>query len=346
PFSDKCNTSFEFGCYRFGVSNPLDINSYRPCINLSQIGDGVEDCYNAYDEKNTFTAESLIGDMWGFHAQCSNGHLIYAHACIPNTKGNCNNFLCSRFRDTYGSCTSEEDFICLNDSLCKKNIRCNGIFDCAHGEDEYWCPAGSYINQYDYRFDKESIITQRMAFRLPTSYPSIEILETNQSDKIESIHTLLYDGSFTIHSFQCNRGVTIIKLNQTKCLCPPAYYGRWCEFFTDRISIIAYLDQTTLLKTITNLTLKIKANFFFNDQIVDHHQFIIVPTIERVKKIKHRFYLLYSRSADMLAHKRDRYFNRTDIIDNHPYSVHFDLYTLKKNKNVEEIGSWHYPIYF
>ncbi|CAF2007705.1 unnamed protein product [Rotaria magnacalcarata] len=48
----------------------------------------------------------------------------------------------------------------------------------------------------------------------------------------------------------------------------------------------------------------------------------------------------------MLVHKRDRYFYRTDIIDNHPYSVHFDLYTLKKNKNVEEIGSWHYPIYF
>ncbi|CAM4847618.1 unnamed protein product, partial [Rotaria magnacalcarata] len=144
----------------------------------------------------------------------------------------------------------------------------------------------------------------------------------------------------------CNEGVTIIKLNQTKCLCPPAYYGRWCEFFTDRISIIAYLDQTTLPKTITNLTLKIKANFFFNDQIIDHHQFIIVPTIERAKKIKHRFCLLYSRSADMLVHKRDWYFYRTDIIDNHPYSVHFDLYTLKKNKNVEEIGSWHYPIYF
>ncbi|CAF1021023.1 unnamed protein product [Rotaria sp. Silwood1] len=53
PFSKICNTSFEFGCYLSRVSNPLDIQLNRPCINLTQIGDGLEDCYNAYDEKNT-----------------------------------------------------------------------------------------------------------------------------------------------------------------------------------------------------------------------------------------------------------------------------------------------------
>ncbi|CAF4111219.1 unnamed protein product [Adineta steineri] len=47
PFSRICNTSFEVGCLRSGVENPLDIKSNRPCINLTQIGDEVEDCYNA-----------------------------------------------------------------------------------------------------------------------------------------------------------------------------------------------------------------------------------------------------------------------------------------------------------
>jgi hypothetical protein len=62
--------------------------------------------------------------------------------------------------------------------------------------------------------------------------------------------------------------------------------------------------------------------------------------------IKHQFYLLYSRSVQMLEHKKGRYFNRSDVINNHPYSVHFDVFTLEKNNSVEEIGSWHYPIYF
>ncbi len=48
----------------------------------------------------------------------------------------------------------------------------------------------------------------------------------------------------------------------------------------------------------------------------------------------------------MLTHKKRRYFNRSDIIDNHPYSVHFDAYLFENNNSIEEIGSWHYPIYF
>ncbi|CAF1592443.1 unnamed protein product [Rotaria sp. Silwood1] len=67
PFSNICNTSFEFGCYRSGVLNPLDIEANRPCINLTQIGDGVEDCYNAYDEKNTFRANSFVGEIDASH---------------------------------------------------------------------------------------------------------------------------------------------------------------------------------------------------------------------------------------------------------------------------------------
>ncbi|CAF4089277.1 unnamed protein product [Adineta steineri] len=31
----------------------------------------------------------------------------------------------------------------------------------------------------------------------------------------------------------------------------------------------------------------------------------------------------------MLEHKRRRYLNRTDVINDHPYSVHFDVYTLQ-----------------
>ncbi|CAF1508343.1 unnamed protein product, partial [Didymodactylos carnosus] len=49
PFSNICNTSFEFGCFLAGVSNPLDIKSNRPCINLTQIGDGTNQTIREID---------------------------------------------------------------------------------------------------------------------------------------------------------------------------------------------------------------------------------------------------------------------------------------------------------
>ena len=135
-------------------------------------------------------------------------------------------------------------------------------------------------------------------------------------------------------------------MNETRCLCPPAYYGLWCEFFSDRISVIARVDRKTLPNTLSNITFKIRSNFLFKNVIIDYHEFIAFPTNKTIDDIKHKFYLLYSRSDQMLAHKRARYFNRTDVINNHPYSVQFDIFLLEKNGSMREIGSWHYPIYF
>jgi hypothetical protein len=55
---------------------------------------------------------------------------------------------------------------------------------------------------------------------------------------------------------------------------------------------------------LTTKTQKIKAIFLFYDTIIDDHEFTINPTIESWTKIKHRFYLLYSSFAQMLANKK------------------------------------------
>jgi hypothetical protein len=93
--------------------------------------------------------------------------------------------------------------------------------------------------------------------------------------------------------------------------------------------------------------LKIKVNFLFNEIIIDYYEFYSNPTVEIHNYIKHKFYLLYSRSIEMLSYKQTRFYNRTDIEINHPYSVHFDLYALYNNQSIPQpLGSWHYPIYF
>ncbi|CAF4843979.1 unnamed protein product [Rotaria sp. Silwood1] len=97
PFSTICNISFEFGCYRANVTDPLNIEINRPCINLTQIGDNKEHCYNAYDEKNTFSANAGSGDIWGFHFRCDIKHKNYVDACDSGLDQN----LCFEALDQY-----------------------------------------------------------------------------------------------------------------------------------------------------------------------------------------------------------------------------------------------------
>ena len=345
PFSKICNTSFEFGCYLTGVSNPLEIQSNRPCINLTQIGDGVENCYNAYDEKNTFVVNSKIMGMWGFNFRCENYTKQYQHVCNSDTRTHCTKILCSNHRDKDGSYSGIRDVICLEDNQCKKYARCDGTPDCLHGEDEYWCASSSLRNQLLYRIDKYqiSIPNNAQVSRFPVA--PIILLNDRQVRGI-LINPETTNRDQTVYSYQCNRGVSILEMNETKCLCPPAYYGRWCEFFSDRISIIVNVDQKTLPKTLANITLKVKTTFLFNNLTIDSHEFNVIPAIENLQNLKHKFYLLYSRSNYMLSHKRWRYFNQTDVNNHHPYSVHFDVFSFKTNTNIKEIGSWYYEIYF
>ncbi len=344
PFSQICNTSFEFGCYRSGVSNPSDIKLNRPCINLTQIGDGVEDCYNAYDEKNTFTTNSILKEMWGFHAHCGSSEQEYLSTC--NGMFSCTNILCSNYRDKNRTCLNFKDFICLEDDYCKINIRCNKISDCPNGEDEYWCPSGSLTNQKQYRSVKTQILLHQLNSLSPIWYPYDSMQESNQQQLSNSINNLGNDPFFKMHSYRCNRGVAILQMEEIRCLCPPAYYGSRCEFYSDRISIIAHFDQINFLNTKSNITFKIRASFLYNNMTINHHEFNIIPIFEQAKIIKHRFYFLYLLSREMIRHKRWRYLNRTDLINNHPYSVHFDVFALEENYIIEELGSWHYPIYF
>ena len=74
PFRDFCNFTHEYPCYRASVSDPLDIHKHRPCINITQIGDGIADCYGGLDEKNTL--EDCAGNMLGYRLRCEEGCII------------------------------------------------------------------------------------------------------------------------------------------------------------------------------------------------------------------------------------------------------------------------------
>jgi hypothetical protein len=223
----------------------LDIESNRPCINLTQIGDDIEDCYNTYDEKNTFILNVGVENMRGFHLRCGNDYILYPNTC--NQQDNCTDILCSHYRDRQRSCFDRKDFVCLKDDYCQKNIWCNKKFDCLNVEDEYWCQYGTSDNQITYRYDKKQILRQRRESPLEIYYPTEAILEINENQLSESIINHRNNQSFKVHSYQCNRGIAVVEMNKTQCLCPPAYYGDRCQFFSDLKLILFSIIQSLII---------------------------------------------------------------------------------------------------
>ena len=78
--------------------------------------------------------------------------------------------------------------------------------------------------------------------------------------------------------------------------------------------------------------LKIKATLVFYKTILDHHEFYYNSASG---SIKHKFYFSYSRSTEMLKHKQNRYFNRSDIEQSHMYAIHLNVHYLENNRTSE-----------
>ena len=339
PFPDKCNSNTEYPCYRANVTDPLNIERYRPCINLTQIGDGMEDCDGGIDEKNT--ARNCLGDMLGFTLRCPNGGCLeYDSACEKGYEWCPNAGLCS-YRGNETNCSGVRDVRCLDQS-CRLNASCNGIPECPHGEDELWCPfEEQLVRNHVYRFNKQVQNPTR-----PILWPVFPSGNSSQS-----VDTQRRERANESDSFRCNRGIAVAFGNQFDgrlCLCPQAYYGDRCEFFSERISIITHLDLSTFRasnSTNSSHWFKIVASLLYQQTVVDFHEFNVNGEQEREHFVKQKFHLLYSSSSQTNQSRRLRYFNRTDIILNRPYSVRFVVFALNIN-GTKEMGSWMHPIYF
>jgi hypothetical protein len=323
PFHRICNRSIEYPCLLANVLDPTDIQTNRPCIPLSKIGDNVIDCYGRLDERNIYTTCSDNKSMQNFEFSCLNSQV---QECIPYDylcKKRCNGDepLCFFRRGVSNrSCSGEKDFLCL-DGKCIANARCNQLAECIHGEDEYWCDYHLPLNRVKYRALSELL-------RSLVSRP-ISPLPVSRQLQFKTINDQV--------AFACNRGIAIRKSETFVCLCPPSYYGLNCEFYSDRLTFIIQLNQ------IRTTTICFVALLLFDDQVMDEFDFLIQP-LEISQK--HRFHLIYSRSDFHLKHKRNRYFSRDHIIHFHPYTIRFEIYELKQNESVQLEAVWTYPIYF
>ncbi|CAF0990486.1 unnamed protein product, partial [Didymodactylos carnosus] len=371
-FSNHCNLLTEYPCLLANVTDPLDLRKNRPCILIEQIGDGRSDCYGGLDERNVLS-HCEANRMIGFGFRCDDSALclyspqvcssLYHMSRCPNGADIpiCFHNQLWMTNNVVGAvCSKPTDVMCLNDE-CIENARCNGIVQCENGEDEYRCSSDKDIsNQVIYRGSKQSdhykeeasllyltdfpppsasLIKQK---RLPYKKISKDTLQSTTANEQEHYRAEAF--------FYCNRGVYILSSAGVRCFCPPSYYGDKCQFYSDRLTVITHLALTDDKFQTTYIAIKVVALFLFdNNQILDYYEFDGRGKFEMNDKEyrKHRFHFVYSRKAYFLKHKRERYFNRTSIAQEHPYSIQFEAYELRSHDTIPLlVGLWHYPVYF
>jgi hypothetical protein len=96
----------------------------------------------------------------------------------------------------------------------------------------------------------------------------------------------------------CGRRIAIKrnKTNEIQCFCPPSLYGEYCQYFSDRITVITSLNNipSEILEEESN-TIKILVLFLSNDTIIDHHVFHLPLVLSEELNKKFRFNLIHRR---------------------------------------------------
>ncbi|CAF1602990.1 unnamed protein product, partial [Adineta ricciae] len=364
PFSNLCDITNEYPCFRNNVNDPFNLTSYHPCINFTQIGDGIQDCLANFDERNRIQCPNK--DMLGYRFQLENKDCVeYRDLCIKPYewipgKDISYDSICFYRRQSFqngtmSNCKAENDVMCLNDT-CIKNARCDGKIYCLFGEDEYRCVHS--VSRLLYRVHKYD--QQRLLSSEQWKYPfedkkkeeiSNQIIYTmnfkNNNRLINSAFDIIRQalplGEITLDHFLpfiCNRGLAVKGYSEeTVCFCPPSYYGSQCEFHSDRITVATHLNLTEYNYSPSVETLKVLVLFLRTYRIMDFYEFYVNPNTQTNENyIKQGIYFIYpGRYKDL--HKL--YYSGVPR-----YHVQFEVYNLYFNETIELIQVWQYPIHF
>ena len=328
------------------------------CFNLSQIGDGHIDCAGAIDERNTLKHCSQSSTL-GLNFLCPS-----TNTCIPFNLHCFNDHRCPHRSDDehwcdrqYRSwhCYAIDSFTCF-DGRCVNGRRCDKNPNCIFGEDEYMCDYSSSSTLYHFRSREEKRSFERVkrhTVRL-SPYPAeakIRHLDWHSTSTVQSPRNLSSNiSSSSLSSYSCNRGLGVLLRNDSiVCFCPPQYYGEKCQYHADRLSVLLHLNLSHSIDTNENdptIVLKLLVLFLFNDQTLMSEQFHFRPSLDiDIRKVISHF--PYSHSSASRHERRNRFFNRSDILHVHPYSIRIELYhTARITEQLSLVTVWKYPVDF
>ena len=99
-----CNSVIEYRCLLANVSDPLNFTINRPCINKTQIGDGVINCYGGLDERDLLTCGNNVHEQRGFDFHCDDEQCIpYHRHCEQRCSNKADSLLCDQLPTLWNS---------------------------------------------------------------------------------------------------------------------------------------------------------------------------------------------------------------------------------------------------
>jgi hypothetical protein len=314
------------------------------------------------DERNTLrhcSQSSSSSSMLGHHFLC-----LSTNTCIPYfvhclTDHRCPNrsddeLWCSRQHQPSTDCSDRNDFVCF-DGQCFKGGRCNDFLQCPFAEDEYMCDYHSSSRDTFMSYREEKQMSERMkehTIRLP-GYPFDANVTELKSDSISIVQPEgnLHSNQSSFSAYRCNRGLGVLSTNESVvCFCPPQYYGEYCEFHADRLSVLFRLNFTALNHSSSDtdpmVVLQLLVVFLFNSETLMSDHFYLHPSspISMKKKLQTEF--VYPHSSSFRQQRRERFFNRSDLVHRHPYSLRISLYRTRRKEEPSLIHLWKCPFSF
>jgi hypothetical protein len=196
----------------------------------------------------------------------------------------------------------EDNLYCIIDGKerCQYYLQKTGL--CKNKEDFWFCDLTDFQRVYEPAsldgFNHFPVYEKLSSIVNPQMSHSITITKTTTSATFSMVSGL-----------NCHRGLPV---STNLCFCPPSYYGEFCEFQNDRISIhIAFQfhqypndidDQPEFFRLVATLLNE-------RNETIDREELILHYL---VSEYKHLFYLVYSNPTD----------------EHLSYSIYFDIYRI------------------
>ena len=344
PYKLICKIAVEYGC--------TGIDAFQPTA-----GGNHSECVVEYSQSDVFRycARTFIG--LGYPSECPlmnasmAGSFTFRKRC-PSTESNT---VDANDELDKNRLTSNPDVTCW-DQTVETSSRCDSqsMANCDLGEDEFMCGQES-VSDILYRREKQDAARrEKKKVQVPVVPPEINssrIVQRNSTDASSSTPpmTPIASNLSSLNTW-CNRGVAVWTHHRSfVCFCPPQYHGDQCQRHTDRLTLFLHVNYThSNYTTSTDLGIvnKFLVLLLFGEQVVSTREFHTRPSTELTTVQKSTIYLHYSRSAHHLTAKQERYFNRSDIVHEQPYSIRIEAYEMQPNLLSRRFAVWQYPIYF
>ncbi|CAF1622912.1 unnamed protein product, partial [Adineta ricciae] len=348
-----CNKTHPFACLSHEKTS---LKPYQ-CLSFNQIGDNQIDCLGSIDESNR-RVHCDQTTMLGYSFKCASSdtcipyhwHCQYGERC-PNPIDD--EQWCSH-RGNLSTYDQFYRFTCFDEQFNSRIDRCDRELECSFGEDEYMCDyRKSEFRMDPYRQSKEFDVRSEIhPFEL-SNFPKSSSLDVNVSFTPKIVDDFFQpDRSSSLFkvSFWCNRGFgVLLRDSSIVCFCPPQYYGKYCQYHNDRLIFLFYLNLSQSIYSIENSSqtfLQILLLFFDENQVLMTSQFQVRLPLEINQFWKKTVHFVYSHSSQFRQDRMKRFFNRSNILHHHPYSIRIEIYEAQHMKPITLIAVWQYSIDF